>query len=531
MPELIHKNLGPYRILEMIGRGGMAIIYKAYHPSTDRLVAIKVLLDHRAEDPQTVRRFEHEARMITGLEHGNIVPVYDFGRDGEMLYLVMRYMRAGTVNDLLKRDSLTVADALSILTDVASALDYAHRQNIIHRDIKPNNILVDAGGRANLTDFGLAKVLNDSFDLTRSGTAMGTPAYMAPEQVAGGEVSARTDIYALGVMLYEMVTGVLPFTSDSPMAVAMMHLRQELRPARQINPMLPESVEAVIERAMNKEPGQRFTTAGEMAAALTQAVGVDPMILTSKASDRRELATLIPARSTLHLIDLATTVAETKSTDKITPELRRTLHRQERQHRLRPFLAFVPWTIAGILIISLTVTLITVVRASADSRTSAAGTSTAVQVLVLQLSEAQTAIASGGGADAQSTLAQLQTQIAGAFTVGPTSIGSIPTLGSQGTPTSRPGSTSIASTSTSVPSTSVRSTTTSAPPAAATNAPQATPVPAQPTSAPAQPTSAPPQPTSVPPQPTSILPPVVNTVVQSLPIIPNIIPSLPILLP
>lgn len=516
MPELIHQNLGPYRILEMIGRGGMAVIYKAYHPSTDRLVAVKVLLDHRAEDPQVVRRFEHEARVITGLEHGNIVPVYDFGRDGEMLYLVMRYMRAGTVNDLLRRGSLTVADAISILRDVASALDYAHARDIVHRDIKPNNILVDSAGRANLTDFGLAKVLNDSFDLTRSGTAMGTPAYMAPEQVTGGEVSARTDIYALGVMLYEIVTGVLPFTSDSPMAVAMMHLHQELRPPRQINPMLPASVEAVIKRAMNKEPQERFTTAGEMVIALTQAVGEDPMVLNSKASDRIEYPTLIPPTgSTLNLIELAASVAETRSTDKITPELRRTLHRHERQQRLRPFLAFVPWAIAGVLITSLAATLITVVRASADSRTSAAGTSTAVQALVLQLSEAQTAIASGGGVDAQSTLAQLQTQIAEAFTVNPTSIGSTPAAGQQQTATSRPGSTSAAATSTSnpstsVPSTSVRSTATSAPAPGATN---------------------PPQPTSAPPQPTSIVPPVVNTVVQSLPIVPNIVPSLPNLLP
>jgi serine/threonine protein kinase len=517
MPELIHQNLGPYRILELIGRGGMAAIYKAYHPATDRLVAVKVLLDHRAEDPQIVRRFEHEARVISGLEHSNIVPVYDFGRDGELLYLVMRYMRAGTVNDLLKRDALTVADALIILNDVASALDYAHRQDIIHRDIKPNNILVDAGGRANLTDFGLAKVLSESFDLTRSGTAMGTPAYMAPEQVAGELVSARTDIYALGVMLYEIVTGVLPFTSDSPMAVAMMHLRQELRPARQVNPALPMEVDEVIGRAMSKEPADRFATAGEMAAALTQAVGDDPMILNSKASDRSEHATLMPARSTLHLMDLAASVAETKSTDQITPELRRFLHQRERKKRLQPLLTFTPWAIAGILVVSLVVMTVNIVRGANDSRTAAAATSTAVQALILQLSDAQTAIASGGGADVQSTLMQLQTQIAAVSIVDatPALIGATATAGSMGkTPTTQPGSTSI-------PSTSVRSTNTVAPAPGATNLPQGTAVPPQPT-------SAPPQPTSVPPQPTSILPPIVNTLVPKLP---DIIPSLPNLLP
>jgi tRNA A-37 threonylcarbamoyl transferase component Bud32 len=513
MPELTHQNLGPYRILELIGRGGMAAIYKAYHPATDRLVAVKVLLEHRAEDPQIVKRFEHEARVISSLEHSNIVPVYDFGRDGELLYLVMRYMRAGTVNDLIKRDSLTVADAVSILRDVASALDYAHRQDIIHRDIKPNNILVDSTGRANLTDFGLAKVLSESFDLTRSGTAMGTPAYMAPEQVAGEPVSPGTDVYALGVMLYEIVTGVLPFTSDSPMAVAMMHLRQELRPPREVNPLLPIAVEAVIERAMNKEPGERFNTAGEMAAALTQAVGDDPTILDSKASDRAEHATLLPAGSTLHLIELATTVAETRSTDQITPELRRALQRREREKRLRPWLAFIPWAIAGVLVIGLAVLGITLVRGSSDSRTSAAATATAVQALILQLSAAQTAIASGGGADAQSTLEGLQTQIAGASSgdASTTSIGFTATVGSTGkTATSQPGSTTAASTPTPQPgSTSIGSTSTTAPPTAA-----------HPTATLAPPPSA----TNAPP-PTSILPPIVNT------LLPGVIPSLPKLLP
>lgn len=520
MPELIHQNLGPYHILELIGRGGMAAIYKAYHAPTDRLVAIKVLLDHRAEDPQIVRRFEHEARVITGLEHSNIVPVYDFGREGDLLYLVMRYMRAGTVNDLMRRDALTVGDAVSILRDVSSALDYAHRLEIIHRDIKPNNILVDAGGRANLTDFGLAKVLNDSFDLTRSGTAMGTPAYMAPEQVAGEPVSARTDIYALGVMLYEIVTGVLPFSSDSPMATAMMHLRHELLPPRQVNPLLPASVEEVIQQALRKEPAERFTTAGEMARALTKAVGDDQTILQGKASDQRKLSTMIlSSGSTLHLIELATTVAETKSTDQITPELRDALKRRERQKRLRPLLAFAPWMIAGALIIGLGALVFSSMRASADSRTSAAATSTAIQALVLQLSEAQTAIASGGGADVQSTLVQLQTQIAGASsnlntpvigvtsTAGPQQV----TPGAGSTSTSGPASTLVGGlTSTSVPPTSPGSTAIAATPrpATATNAPP-------PTTAPTQ-------------QPTSILPPIVNTLVPNLP---NIIPSLPNLLP
>src|SRR5690349_18271505 len=194
MGELIDQKLGPYHILEPIGRGGMAVIYRAYHGPTDRIVAVKVLLDSRVDDPDVVRRFEHEARVIAGLEHRSIVPVYDFGREGESLYLVMRYLRAGTVSDLLRRSSLTPLDAAGVLNDIGAALDYAHGRGVVHRDIKPNNILVDASGHSNLTDFGLAKVMDDSLDLTRSGSSIGTPAYMAPEQVAGNAVSQRTDI-------------------------------------------------------------------------------------------------------------------------------------------------------------------------------------------------------------------------------------------------------------------------------------------------------------------------------------------------
>jgi serine/threonine protein kinase len=450
MRELADHKLGPYHILEPIGRGGMAVIYKAYQPATDRLVAVKVLLDSRADDPQTVRRFEHEARVIAGLEHRNIVPVYDFGREGELLYLVMRYMRAGTVSDLLRRGSLTPGDAASILNDVAAALDYAHGQGIIHRDIKPNNILVDADGHANLTDFGLAKVMGESLDLTHSGTAIGTPAYMAPEQVAGETVSPRTDIYALGVMLYEMATGVLPFVSDSPMALAIMHLQDTLRPAREVNPMIPPAVDAVIQRAMAKQPDRRYATAGEMAFALTQAAGgASPAAMIGSSSHRSEHTTLVPApsladavppyRSTLRLQELAREVAEAKSPDQITPEIRRVLKRRQQESRRRRLFVFAPWIAAGLLVIALAGTLVTIVRGSNDSRTSAAATSTAVQALILQLADAQTAMA-GNVPGAQATLSLLQTQIAAVSTFGST-LTAGPTV-VQATSTSRPGSTS-----------------------------------------------------------------------------------------
>jgi len=220
-PELIGISLGPYRILELIGRGGMATVYKAYQPGTERLVALKVLLNHLVQDSLAIQRFQQEARIIAGLEHRNIVPVYDSGQQDGTLYLVMRYMRAGTVQDIIARGPLPLRDALSIISDVAAALDYAHALGIIHRDIKPNNILVDNEGHAYLTDFGLAKVLGATDEMTNTSMMMGTPAYMAPEQALGRPVTPQTDIYALGAMLYEMLTGKPPFSAESPMAIVL----------------------------------------------------------------------------------------------------------------------------------------------------------------------------------------------------------------------------------------------------------------------------------------------------------------------
>jgi len=463
MPDLIGRSLGPYRILEMIGRGGMAAIYRAYQPATDRMVAVKVLLDFRAEDPGVVRRFEHEARVISSLEHPSIVPVYDFGRQDELLYLVMRYMRAGTVSDLLRRSRLAPGDAARILSEVGAALDYAHALSIVHRDIKPNNILVDAQGHAYLTDFGLAKVLGDSLELTGSGAAMGTPAYMAPEQVAGGEVSPQTDVYSLGVTLYEMLTGALPFTSDSPMAVAMMHLHEALRPARQLNPWIPAEVERVIERAMAKAPAERYETAGEMARELTAAAASEPWPTPATIAGsllRSEQPTIDPARAeAVTLADLAKEVAESKSPAEVTPEVRRTLARQDGAVRRKRALAVAPWWAAGLLVLALVFTLAAAVRNSTETRTSGAGTATAVAALMEQLAGAQTALAAGGGPEVQATLAYLQTQIAAVSTGGPT-----PTAGTV-TSTAGAGPTSTSAPPTGTPSPAPQATATPKPPA------------------------------------------------------------------
>src|SRR3989338_10105698 len=203
MPDLAGQTLGQYRILEQIGLGGMPTIFKAYQPGMERLVALKVLPQHYAANPKFVQRFEQEARLIAKLEHRNILPVYDFGSHDGTTYLVMRYLQAGTVKDILGHGALPLPDAARVLSDIAAALDYAHAQGIVHRDVKPSNILVDKQGSSYLTDFGIAKVLEGTQDLTGT-TALGTPAYMSPEQTLGKPVTPRSDVYSLGVMLYEM---------------------------------------------------------------------------------------------------------------------------------------------------------------------------------------------------------------------------------------------------------------------------------------------------------------------------------------
>jgi tRNA A-37 threonylcarbamoyl transferase component Bud32 len=263
-------TLGPYRIIEQVGLGGMATVYKAYQPSMDRYVALKVLPQHYAKDPEFVERFLREARTIARLEHPNILPVYDFGEENGVTYLAMRYLEGGTLKDVLALGRLSMADAAEILTQIGSALDYAHRQGVAHRDVKPTNIMVDSEGWAYLTDFGIAKVLEGTSELTAG--AIGTPAYMAPEQSLGQAIDARTDIYSLGIILYEIVTGRVPYEAETPVAVALAHIHRPLPLPREINPAVPEPIERVILKALAKDPDDRFDSAGEFAEALKAAI-------------------------------------------------------------------------------------------------------------------------------------------------------------------------------------------------------------------------------------------------------------------
>ncbi|MBN1312062.1 MAG: serine/threonine protein kinase [Anaerolineae bacterium] len=271
MSEFAGRNLGPYRVIEQLGIGGMATVYKAYQPNMDRHVAIKILPRHFATDPTFVGRFEQEAKVIAKLENARILPVYDYGEDGGVTYIVMRYLATGTLAERLQTGTLSLEEIVRITGQIAEGLDYAHRQGVIHRDVKPSNILLDQGGDVYITDFGISKLVEGTAQFTGSGI-VGTPAYISPEQGLGQPVDHRTDIYSLGVVLYQMATNDVPFRAETPLAVVIKHIHEPLPLPRSINPALPEAVERVILKAMAKDPEARYQSCEEMAAALKRAV-------------------------------------------------------------------------------------------------------------------------------------------------------------------------------------------------------------------------------------------------------------------
>ncbi len=272
MEDLTGKQLGPYQIIKPLGEGGMAAVYKAYQPSMDRYVALKVLPRHFASDPEFVGRFSQEARVIANLQHPHILPVHDFGESDGYTYLTMRFIDGGTLADWLKENGpMSLEKIRNIITQVGGALDYAHAQGVIHRDIKPGNILVDRWDNCLLTDFGLAKMVESSSHLTQTGGILGTPAYMSPEQGLGKKIDGRSDIYSLGVVLYQMAIGRLPYQAETPMAVVIKHIHDPLPPPSQFNPDVPEALELVILKALAKKPEDRFATAGDMVKALQSA--------------------------------------------------------------------------------------------------------------------------------------------------------------------------------------------------------------------------------------------------------------------
>ena len=268
MEPLTGKQLGPYRVIAPLGAGGMAAVYQAYQPGMDRSVALKILPRHLAHDPHFVARFQHEAKIIANLQHSHILPVFDFGEADGYTYLVMPYVASGTLADSLHGQPLPLARVRQIIAQLGDALDYAHSRGIVHRDVKPSNVLLDAHGNCLLTDFGIAKIVEGTVQLTLPGGIIGTPAYMSPEQGQGATVDRRSDIYALGVLLYELATGRVPFTAETPLAIVLKHLHDPLPPPRTLNPALPDALERVILKALAKDPSDRYQTAAELLRAV-----------------------------------------------------------------------------------------------------------------------------------------------------------------------------------------------------------------------------------------------------------------------
>jgi WD40 repeat protein/DNA-binding SARP family transcriptional activator len=265
------EPLRGYRILEQIGEGAFGVVYRALQPQIGREVAIKALPPELANHPDFVRRFEHEAQIVARLEHPHIVPLYDYWREPDAAYLVMRFLRGGSLEDLLRDGPLKPEDAATILDHVASALAAAHRQGVVHRDVKPGNVLLDEEGNAYLSDFGVALDAG-SFERSSGTMVRGTPSYLSPEQIRLDPASPRSDVYGLGIVLFEMLTGTYPFPDGSLTALLDRHLRDPLPPARDSRPDLPHDADEVIARATAKEEERRFTDPLELAAAFRAAV-------------------------------------------------------------------------------------------------------------------------------------------------------------------------------------------------------------------------------------------------------------------
>jgi len=273
MSDLTGQHLGQYELLARIGKGSTSTIYKAYQSKLDRFVAVKVLSPHVVDEEGFLERFTQEARAVAQLDHPNIVPVYDFDQIDDMTFIVFKYVEGGSLRSLMTAQPIELSVAVDIATQLGLALGYAHKRGVIHRDVKPSNVLIGEGRWAMLTDFGLAKILGSGQHLTKSGVGMGTPDYISPEQAQGLPSDSRSDLYSLGVTLYEMVSGRVPFQADSSMGVVVKHITQPPPSPCEFSPNLPTPVEQVILRALEKDPDKRFQSAEAMIAALMRAAG------------------------------------------------------------------------------------------------------------------------------------------------------------------------------------------------------------------------------------------------------------------
>ncbi len=265
---------GRYKIEKLLGKGGMSAVYQAADPNLRRVVAVKLIHTHLSDDPAFVSRFMAEAATVAQLRHPNIIQVFDFNHDEDTYYIVFEFVPGETLQDRLKRlnadgRKMSINEALTIIASVADALEYAHSRDLVHRDVKPANVMLNVHNEPILMDFGIVKIVGGTTH-TATGATLGTARYMAPEQIRGENVDRRTDIYALGVMLYEMLAGRAPFEADSVMTMMMMHVTDPVPNLSRFRPEIPPQLRQIVEKALSKDPQQRFQTAREFATALRQ---------------------------------------------------------------------------------------------------------------------------------------------------------------------------------------------------------------------------------------------------------------------
>jgi len=275
------QTIGGYQIAEEVGQGGMAVVCRAYQPQLERWVAIKILQATETSGQEFLARFRREARAVAALRHPNILTIYDYGEERGIAYIVMEYVPGGTLKAHLTGQPMEWADVATLVIPVGRALAYAHSQGVVHRDVKPANILLPRPNWPLLADFGLVKLVGRKRGITRPGVSIGTPAYFSPEQAAGEDVDHRSDIYGLGVVLYELLTARLPFEADSPIEMMLRRLREPPIPPRRLNPRITPQLETVILQALARDPAARHPTMGALLHDLSQVPGATGRPLTA----------------------------------------------------------------------------------------------------------------------------------------------------------------------------------------------------------------------------------------------------------
>jgi len=297
MPFQQGENVGPYRIIEQLGQGGMATVFKAYHPNLDRYVAIKVLHPAFKQDPQFLERFQREARVVAKLDHPNIVPVFDYADHNGQSYLVMKFIEGETLKSVLDRQWPGKEQILSIVQSVGKALTYAHAQGVLHRDVKPSNILITESGNVYLADFGLARMAEAGPSTLSGDQLLGTPQYISPEQARGAhDLDDGTDIYSFGIVLYQLAVGRVPYNSDTPFSIIHDHIYTPLPMPRSINDKIPADLERVLLKALAKDRSDRFASVQELVGAFDKAArGISPW-------DEQDVVAAIPIKAELDSI-------------------------------------------------------------------------------------------------------------------------------------------------------------------------------------------------------------------------------------